>query len=145
MEAVIPHLRLLTLPLNELDGLSEYLSASEMLFLANTLGFKNKSSSQNICARLNSSTVSRSRPATRREILSKKFVLEFIAEDLLKSDWEMIQGVDVEPRNGSTWKSAQISFVGRQHLLVKGMQILTKANYFPRFELVGNTSDSKSR
>jgi len=137
MKTVIPYLRLLTLPVDKLDQLAKYLSNSQKLFLANRLMFKEENIAGNVSTRLNMSTESRSQP---EQVLSKKF--EFVAEDLIKTDFEML---GTEIKKNTMWKSLQIKLVAKQHLFVKGIEVLTRANNFPQFELVSNNNVPSSR
>jgi len=85
MKAVIPQLRLLTVPVDQHAQLSKYLTNSEKLFLAKSLMYKDENSAaKEGSSRLNLSTSSRSGPK------SQKFKLGFIAKDFIKTDWEMI-------------------------------------------------------
>jgi len=59
MKAVLPHLRLLTLPANHFDQLSKYLSKSQKLFLAARLMFKDKTGAANVSPAINLSTKTR--------------------------------------------------------------------------------------
>jgi len=59
MDAVLPHLRLLTVPANHFDQLSKYLSTSQKSFLAARLMFKDKTSAANVSPSINLSTTTR--------------------------------------------------------------------------------------
>jgi len=137
MAAVIPHLRLLTLPMDKLGPLSKYLTDSQMSYLAKRLIFKDENSAGNVSPGLNLSTSSRRRPA-----LEKKIKFEFIAEDLIKNDWQMM---NLETKGSTTWNTLQIRFVAEQHLLLKGMEILTRANNSPKIEFVSHKGEPSSR
>jgi len=132
MEAVIPHLRLLTLFLFQLDPLSKYLSDSQMSYLAKRLTFRDDSEP---LIGLNPSTLTRSRPESRN------FKLEFIAEDLIKDDWEMM---GLKLKKDETRKELQICIVANQHLFLKGIEILTRANNATAFEVVANRNKAAS-
>jgi len=139
MKAVIPHLRLLTLSMDKLDQLVKYLSNSQMLFLTKRLVFGLETSVGNVAPTLNLNALARSCPQTR---LNKKFKLELIAEDLIKSDWEMMGLVS---KKNTLWKALQIKFVAEQHLFVKGIELLTRANTSPKFEVVSNNKEESSK
>jgi len=60
MKAVLPHLRLLTVPADELGRLSKYLSKSQRQFLADWLMYKDTTRALNISPSLNLNTKPRS-------------------------------------------------------------------------------------
>jgi len=142
MKAVIPHLRLLTLPVDKLDPLSKYLSNSQKLFLANVMMFKHEDAADIVSPTINSSSVSRIRPKTLQGVLKKKFKLDFIAENLIKNDWQMM---NLELKQNKMWNTSQIRLVAAQHLVLKGIEILTRANNSPKIEFVGNDDEISSR
>jgi len=137
MEAAIRNLRLLTLPMDKLDQLATYLSDSQMCYLAKRLIFKLENSDAKVSPLLNLSTSSRRRPA-----IEKKIKFEFVAEDLIKSDWEMINS---ETKKCTTWNTLQIELVAEQHLVLKGIEILTRANNSPKIEIVRHNGEPSSR
>jgi len=141
MEAFIPHLRLLTVPVDKLDPLSKYLTDSQMSYLAKRLMFKVKNVEE-IPARLNLNTLPRIRPKAHQEELKKKFKLDLIADDLIKSDWEMM---GLEPKRNSTKKMLRLYLVAKQHFVLKGIELLTRANGFPRFKFVSGKSETSAR
>jgi len=119
MKAVIPHLRLLTVPVDKLHReLSKYLSKAQLACLAKRLIFKDEASAGKV--HLSLETSSRSNPK------SQTIKLGFISEDLIKNDWEMI-GV-LAPKDNTVEKDLWINLVAQQHLFVKGIEILTRAN-----------------
>jgi len=136
MKAVIPHLRLLTLPIDQLDPISKYLSDLQIAFLAKRLIFKDENRAGVFHAALNLSTESRSRPK------SQKFKLDFIAEDLIKDDWEML---GAETKKSIEWNCLTLELVAEQHLVLKGVEILTRANNSPKIEFVNNDDEATSR
>jgi len=139
MKTVIPHLRLLTLPVDQFHReLSKYLSDSQLAYLAKRLIFKDETSAGKTPPGLNVLTLSRSRPKSLR-LLDKKFKFEFIAEDLIKSDWQMMGS---EKRKNTTWNALQIKLVTEQHLFVQGIEILTKAKNNPEFKLISDGEES---
>jgi len=142
MKALIPHLRLLTLPMDQLDRLSKYLSKSQKYLLAERLMFKDESCAGNATPRLNLTTLPRSRPV--QDVLNEQFLLEFIAEDLIKTNWDMI-GVEQKGNRLRKRKVLQIELKPRQHLVLKGIEVLTRANNFPKLEFVSNTKEASTR
>jgi len=62
MKAVIPHLRLLTLPVIHFEQLSKYLSKSQRVFLADRLMYKDATSAFNVSPSLNLNNKPRSQP-----------------------------------------------------------------------------------
>jgi len=69
MNAVLPHLRLLTVPVNHFDQLSKYLSTSQKSFLAARLIFKDETSAANVSPSINLSTKTRNQPGSRNMII----------------------------------------------------------------------------
>jgi len=134
MKALIPHLRLLTVPVDKLDPLAKYLSDSQMSYLAKRLVFKVDNV---VPLGLNSSTLSRCRP-----VRDEKFKFDFISEDLIKSDWQML---GLEPKKSTTWNTLQITLVAAEHLVVKGIEILTRANTSPKTEFIRLKHETSSR
>jgi len=132
MEAFIPHLRLLTVPVDKLDPLSDYLTGSQMSYFATVENPE----------RLNLNTLPRIRPKAHQEELKKKFKLDLIADDLIKSDWEMM---GLEPKRNSTKKMLRLFLVAKQHFVLKGIELLTRANGFPRFKFVSGKSETSAR
>jgi len=65
-------------------------------------------------------------------------MVEFIAEDLIKTDWQII---GLNPRKRKTWNTLQL--VAGQHLVVKGIEILTKANTSPKNESASNDDEDE--
>jgi len=123
MKTVIPHLRLLTVPVDKLHREhSKYLSKAQLAFLAKRLIFKDEvgAGKVHLCLK----TSSRSHPK------SETIKLGFIAEDLIKNDWEMI-GV-LAPKENKVAKGLAINLVAQQHLFIKGIEILTRANNMPK-------------
>jgi len=59
MRAALPHLRLMTLPLDKFSGLAEYLTAEERNYLAGNVFFKNKNVSGPAPLGLNQNTTPR--------------------------------------------------------------------------------------
>jgi len=141
MKDIIPHLRVLMLPMDKLNQLSKYLSNSQMSYLTRKLTFKEENCAAKIPPSLNPSSSPRSRPKIRR-LHDENFKLEFISKDFIKSDWEMM---GLESKNNATWKTSQIKFVAEQHLFVKGIEILTIANSFPKYELAKQDNEESSR
>jgi len=136
MNAVIPHLRLLTLPMDKLGQVAKYLSDSQLAYLAKRLMYKGENIPGKVSPSLNLSTSSRSRPK------SQNFKLEFIAEDLIKNNWQMM---GLELKENKMWNNLQIHVVAEQHLVVKGIEILTRANNSPKIEFVNNEDEISSR
>jgi len=136
MKAIIPHLRLLTLPMDKLDQLSKYLSNSQMVYLAKRLIFKEEVGTAEVSPPLNLSTSLRSQPKRR------EFKFEFISEDLIKSDWQMM---GLELKKSTTWNTLKLELVAEQHLIVKGIEILTQANNSPNIEFVSSKNEASSR
>jgi len=136
MKALIPHLRLLTLPLDKLDPLSKYLSNSQIGYLAKRLIFKDEDSAGKFSPPLNLSTSLRSRPKTQ------KFKFDLIAEDLIKSDWQMM---GLGTKKNTKWNNMQITFIAAEHLVLEGVEILTRANNSPKTEFVSKNSGESSR
>jgi len=130
MKAVVPHLRLLTLPIDKLGPISNYLSDTQIAYLAKIVMHKDERSAGSVSPGLNLSRVPRRRPK------NQKLKLEFIAEDLIKNDWQMM--CSLERKKNDLERGLQIFFVAKQHLFLKGIEILTKANNNPKFECVSS-------
>jgi len=137
MKAVIPHLRLLNLPMVQLDQLCKYLSDSQISFLAKRLICKDKV--VDLPPTVNLSTLSR----IRKQPNFQKFVVEFIAEDLIKNCFEMI-GLELK-KNATAMKTMRIRLVAQQHLFLKGLEVLTKANNWPGFEVLNDNNTTSLR
>jgi len=137
MKIVIPHLRLLTLPVDKFPReLSNFLSNSQMAFLAKRLMFKDENSAGKVSPPLNLST------SSRNKATGQKFKLEFIAEDLIKNDWQMM---GLETKENTKWNNVQIAFVAAEHLVLKEIEILTRAKNDPKLEFVSNDNEASSR
>jgi len=130
MKAVIPHLRLLTLPMDKLDPFSKYLSNSQKGDLAK---FKEDGIPGKVSASLNLSTSPRTRPKT------SQLELDFIAEDLIKSDLQMMGS---ELKENTPGNLLRIKLVPEQHLFLKGIEILTRANNYSQSEFSQNNEES---
>jgi len=128
MKAVIPHLRLLTLPMDKLDPLSKYLSDSQMM------SYMAKKPIFNAYPPLNLSTKNRPK--------SNEFDLNFIADELIKTDWDKIV---LEPKKNPTLNTLQVELVAGQSLVLKGIEILTRANNYPQFDYDSSDSEDSSR
>jgi len=138
MKAVIPHLRLLSLPkMEQLKLLSKYLSDSQKLFLTKKIAFKEEDVAGNVPPLLHLSTV----PRCRQKM--SKFKLDFIAEDLIKSDWEMM-GKFV-PQESTSYNRLQMELVAQEHLLLKGIEVLTRAHNDPKLKFASNDGEASSR
>jgi len=48
-------------------------------------------------------------------------------------------------QNNTLWKALQIRLTAHQHLFLKGIEVLTKANDFPKFELKSGKNGASSR
>jgi len=124
MQAALPHLRLLTLPVEKLNRLGRFLTDSQKRFLANRLMFKDYDSTEKIPDGLNPSILSRSR--------NQKFVVDFIdTKDLVEMDSDILGQVPTETANV---KFLKISIKAKRDLFVRGIELLTRTNFSPTTE-----------
>jgi len=114
MKALIHHLRLLTLPVNQLYRLSKYLSEAQMAYLSKRLVFKVEIGAEKIPASLNLNLSTRSRLKCHK--------LEFIGEKTLNPVGKVMR------------KALEIKLVARQNLIVKGIELLSRSNNEPMLE-----------
>jgi len=139
MKAVIPLLRLLLVPVDKLDPLSKYLTNSQMLYLAKQLIFKVENGVANVSPGLNSSTLTRNGLKINQDVLKMESKLvNLIAEDLIKTDCKM---TDLNPNEKGLKKVLQIHLIPQQNLLVKGIEILTRAKEFVKVELANSNNE----
>jgi len=139
MKAVLPHLRLLTLPIDKLGQVSHYLSDSQIAYLAKMMMHVDENSAGSVSPGLNLSRLPRSRPK------NKKLKLEFIAEDLIKNDCGLMGfgAQNIPPKE----KILRLKFVAKQNLFFKGIELLSRANKSPEVDefLSGDNEASSSR
>jgi len=135
MRAALPHLRLLTLPVDKLHFFSIYLSAEEKTSLAVQLLFKKGSSSQSpLPSTLNSSTTPREQ-SVYLELGS--CWLEIIPDDFIITDHFKMGG---QPLNKIRSKGGQREVFTLDLIKIKrdmcltGIEILTQANNCPQFK-----------
>jgi len=51
----------------------------------------------------------------------------------------------LELKKSTTWNTLKLELVAEQHLIVKGIEILTRANNSPNIEFVGSKNEASSR
>jgi len=131
MRAALPHLRLLTLPMDKLYQLSKFLSPEERSFLAVRLLFQESAASP---PSLNTNA------SPREKFVSNK-VWEVIPERLILTDHLEMTGKGLARcERAKEMFSVDLNFL-LETICLKGIEILTQANNYPEFKQTANNSD----
>jgi len=126
MRAVLPHLRLLTLPTNDpISLLAKYLTAEEKIYLSGQLLFKDENYSGPAPPSLNTNTTPRIESASL-----DSNILELIPENLVVGGYsESTINLDTDFGPPKTKFCCEINV--SCDLVLKGVEILTRANPGP--------------
>jgi len=121
MRAALPHLRLLTLPTDKIPLLTKYLTPDERTFVAGHVLFKVEETSRGPAP---PSLTTNTTPRTNA-------ILELIPENLIVDGYEKMTEQDLcSVQTGALTKLLYVFNVG-QNCILKGVEILTEAKYFP--------------
>jgi len=135
MRAALPHLRLLTLPVDRLFLLATFLTAEEKIFLFGKMIFsEEKTEEEEIAPQgLNTNKTPRTRVGA-----SRHKIVELIFEEWIITDHLEMVGKDVlqTPAPNEVFS---VTFGVCQNLCLEGLQILTQANNNPKFRRVSGT------
>jgi len=121
MEAANPHLRLLSLKIDdELNLLSDCLSDSEKVLLANKMLFKDATIAENKCSPI---LIPRNKPPSGLPN-SGRFVLDLIPQECIQTEENMFRKhlfASIED------VKLKLEITTNRHMIIEGMEILTRA------------------
>jgi len=136
LRAALPHLRLLTLPLDQLSLLSNYLSPQEKGFLSAKLLF-NEGNSSDLEAPPSLNTTTEPREPAKVSLASLSVKLELIPENSIIIDHFKMPG-EALFKIQSDWSDKEVfevDFVDVSHnLFLTGVETLTRGNNRPKFK-----------
>jgi len=134
MRAALPHLRLLTLPTDQISMLGKYLTAEEKAFLAQQVVFKQENASYTVPPSLNTNATPRMKAASSCDTNT----LELIPEHLIITDHIKMIEKCLSLRDPQVF---YLHIFSCQDFCLKSFEILTRANNYPDFRktVVNNT------
>jgi len=119
MRAALPHLRLLTLPIDQISRLSKYLTSEEKTFLPRKMVFKEDSGSEEVPPSLNIDI----NPRILKAIHISLKTLELIPEKLIITDHHQMDYLSNPIEN----PVFSMTFAVCQGMILKSVEILTQA------------------
>jgi len=134
MRAVLPHLRLLTLPVEQLTELNNYLKPEEKVFLAVQMVFDDENSSGPSPQSLNTNTTPREKavvvslPSVKLELIPEKS----ITTDHLKMPGQPLHKSKCDQYSKEVFKIEVVDV--SQNVCLTGIEILTRGNNQPQFK-----------
>jgi len=129
VRAALPHLRLMTLPMEEISQLTEFLLPDEKAFLSEQVFFKADSvcSSDEVPPGLNAN-----RQPRNQSIFGNPYTLELIPKKVLILDHYKMIGQDVDTITGLSGTTKFCCLVtASQNCCLKAVDILSHANDYP--------------
>jgi len=123
MGAVLPHLRLLTLPSEQLFPLSKYLTDAEKLFLSKQAFFKEDK--LDVPLRLNTVTAARTLASNNLQTVA------IIPKNMATGD--DVIGQALYSTHLSQPTKLTVVLMVKKNLILKGVQVLTRANNNPDY------------
>jgi len=124
MRVALPHLRLMTLPLDKFSRFAEYLTAEERNYLAGNVFFKNKNMSGPAPPGLNQNTAPRFNP------IALDFY-ELIPEDFINQRYLWMRGQNLDMDFAPRWTKFVCKFTVPRDFNLKGLEILTRVKNAP--------------